>query len=493
MNEQQVERLVGVLGGVLGVVSSFAIAGQTPAFVGAGVESAITALVPGVVMGLAIEYLGGFAQLLTFGFALVVALALFSGVTVAAMVAGKRSDVPYTGVFVAAVGGWLAATVLTGAFGKALVVGGALGVFLAFTEHEWHVGGDRSVSTSRRSVLATLFAIAGFSGFAYLRGREITGVREGPISLVTDDEVQSEVEQGVARANEQSFDAPGLGGLVTPIESFYQVDINSVDPNVSANLWNLRVAGAVDTELELSYADLTSMAVEHRFVTLRCVGESLNGNKMDTALWTGIPVRRVLEQAGTPDECCVMLRADDGYYEEFPLAALSDGFLAFGMNGRLLPRKHGYPVRALVPGHWGEINVKWLTEIEVLEKPAKGFWEKKGWHGTGPVETVAKLHAENRADDGTVQLAGHAYAGTRGIRRVEVSVDGGQSWQDATLGPKLPGTDVWRQWRFEWKPGDGTHEVVVHATDGDGRVQPEEFSGPFPNGPSGWVSRTIEV
>ncbi|WP_458188845.1 molybdopterin-dependent oxidoreductase [Haladaptatus sp. NG-WS-4] len=493
MEERTVERLVGVVGGVLGVVTSFAIGGQTSAFVGAGTERAITTLVPGVVMGPAIEYLGGIAQILTLVLALVVAVALFSGVTLVAVVAGKRSDVPYTGVFVAAVGGWLVTTVLTGAFGRALVVGGSLGVFLAFVEHEWNVGSDRPISTSRRSVLATLVAVAGFSGFAYLRGREITGVREGPISLVTDDEVQATVDRRVAGADEQSFDVPRLGGLVTPNDAFYEVDISSVNPNVSANRWTLRVTGAVDRKLELSYDDLTSMAIEHRFETLRCVGEPLNGQKMDTALWTGIPVGRVLERAGTPDECCVMLRADDGYYEEFPLEALDDGFLAFGMNGRLLPRKHGYPVRALVPGHWGEINVKWLTEIEVLEKPAEGFWEKKGWHGTGPVETVAKLHVENRTDDGSVQLAGHAYAGTRGIGRVEVSVDGGRSWQDATLGPKLPGEDVWRQWRFEWKPATGEHEVVVRATDGEGTVQPREYSGAFPSGPSGWVSRTVEV
>ncbi|WP_435156106.1 molybdopterin-dependent oxidoreductase [Haladaptatus sp. DFWS20] len=296
----------------------------------------------------------------------------------------------------------------------------------------------------------------------------------------------------MTEADERSFDIPGLSGLLTPTDSFYQVDINSVNPNVSANRWNLRVTGAVENEIELSYDDLTSMSVEHRFATLRCVGEPLNGEKMDTALWTGVPVNRFLKAAGTPDECCVILRAEDDYYEEFPLSALRNGFLAFGMNGRLLPRKHGYPVRALVPGHWGEINVKWLSEIEVLEKPVEGFWEKKGWHGTGPVETVAKLHAENHGDDGTVQLAGHTYAGTRGIDRVEVSVDGGKSWQNATLGPKLPGPDVWRQWRFEWKPRVGKKDVVVRAVDGEGRVQPEEFSGPFPSGSSGWVTQTIE-
>jgi hypothetical protein len=217
-----------------------------------------------------------------------------------------------------------------------------------------------------------------------------------------------------------------------------------------------------------------------------------------------------------------MLRAADDYFEEFPLSALRNGFLAFEMNGDPLPRGHGYPVRALIPGHWGEINVKWLTEIEVLEEEAKGYWERRGWHGTGPVETVAKLHAVNRlgeATDGsggakTMQVGGHAYAGTRGIQNVEVSTDGGDSWTEATLSDPLPagpgeGTadatetadsegdatnaaeDAWRQWEYTYEATD-PHEVVVRATDGEGNLQPSEENKPFPSGATGWVSKRVE-
>jgi DMSO/TMAO reductase YedYZ molybdopterin-dependent catalytic subunit len=491
------DAFVAAVGGTVAVASSFAVAGRTPSFVGAGIDRLVTMLVPGVVMGTTIDALGDTAHLLAFGFALVVALALFSGVTYAAILATKRSEVPFTGVIAATGGGWLTATVLTGAFKDALFVGGAMGVVLAVAEYRWKVGrdgpGSRGPSLARRRVVATLLGVVGFSWFAYLRGRRKVGAREGPISSVTNEEVQASAEEAMTAAAEQSFDVVGLDGLVTPTDGFYQVDKNAVDPNPSAGLWNLHVTGAVDEELEIGYDELTGMEIDHRFVTLRCVGESLNGEKMDTALWTGIPIERLLERAGIPDECCVMLHADDGYYEEFPLSALRDGFLAFGMNGTLLPRKHGYPVRALVPGHWGEINVKWLTEIEVLEEEAEGFWEKKGWHGTGPVETVAKLHVENHLDGGVVQLAGHAYTGTRGISRVEVSADDGRTWENADLGPKLPGKDVWRQWKFQWKPRAGKHDVLVRAVDGDGTVQPDEFRSAYPNGPAGWVSRTIEV
>jgi hypothetical protein len=147
-------------------------------------------------------------------------------------------------------------------------------------------------------------------------------------------------------------------------------------------------------------------------------------------------------------------------------------------------------VRVLIPGHWGETNVKWLDEIELLGEEMDGYWEQRGWHGTGPVNTVAKLWSESRLDDGAVEVAGHAYAGTRGIERVEVSTDGGESWRDADLSDPLPGDDVWRQWRHEFET-DGVHDVVVRATDGEGTRQSQERSESFPSGATGWVSETV--
>jgi hypothetical protein len=132
----------------------------------------------------------------------------------------------------------------------------------------------------------------------------------------------------------------------------------------------------------------------------------------------------------------------------------------------------------------------------------EGYWEKRGWHGTGPANTVAKLHATNRLDSDEIQVGGHAYAGTRGIQRVEVSTDGGETWNEATLSERLPpGTDrpadvehaknAWRQWEYTYKPPGTEHEVVVRAVDGTGTIQPREDSGPYPRGASGWVSKTI--
>jgi DMSO/TMAO reductase YedYZ molybdopterin-dependent catalytic subunit len=276
-------------------------------------------------------------------------------------------------------------------------------------------------------------------------------------------------------------------------ENFYTVDIANVNPTVDESEWELTITGEVDEAVTLDYAALKDMESVDRFETLRCVGEDLNGKKMDTALWTGVPLQDLVARAGPNGDCeCVRLRAADDYYQVFPMDALEDSLLAYGMNGNALPRGHGYPVRALIPGHWGEIQVKWITEIEVLDQDAEGYWEKKGWHGTGPVETVAKLHAINDLDDGRKEVGGHAYAGIRGIQRVEVSTDGGSTWNEAELTDPLEGIDAWRQWRYRYDPPDGSHEVVVRATDGEGTLQTEEERGKYPRGATGWVSKTVQ-
>ena len=302
-------------------------------------------------------------------------------------------------------------------------------------------------------------------------------------------------DERLTAARSRSLDVAGIPGVVSDVGEFYEVDINLVNPTLSADEWTLEFTGDVGSERTITYDELTAVDPEHRFVTLRCVGDRINGDLMDNALWTGVPMGEYLDSVQPQGEY-VVLHADDGYFEEFPLSALERGFLAYGMNGEVLPEKHGYPVRALIPGHWGEINVKWITEIEVVDEPIDGYWEKRGWHGTGPVNTVAKLRAVNHLDDGRIQVGGHAYAGVRGVREVEVSVDGGDSWESATLSEPLKDADVWRQWRYEWQPTADAHDVVVRAVDGTGTLQRDgttEDERPFPDGAVGWVSETVEA
>jgi DMSO/TMAO reductase YedYZ molybdopterin-dependent catalytic subunit len=489
--------VTALVAGVVGVAGSYAAAGSTPSFVGAGATSLLVNTSPGPLMTVAIGTLGDYAKYLAAATAVALLVLGLAAVARLALAVGARVSVPYAGALVALAAGWLLAATLTDAVALSFWTGLPMGVAVAVGDRRLRLGGHTPTSLSRRGALKAVGGATAASVGAYLLGRgraddsggggaELTSIAE-----VADEATAEEAEKRIEEAAALDLDVAGLDGLVTRTDRFYEVDINVTNPNPSADRWSLSVQGAVDRELTLTYGGLFETGLEHRFNTLRCVSDPLNGTKMDTALWTGVPMMDVLERAGVPDTCCVMLHASDGYYQEFPLSALREGFLAVGMNGHVLPRGHGYPARALIPGHWGEIQVKWLTEIEVLREEKEGYWEKRGWHGTGPVNTVAKLRVTNRLDDGRVELAGHAYAGTRGVDRVEVSTDGGETWTDAALSERLPGVDTWRQWVHRYDPSAGSHEVVVRATDGTGTLQPREYHEPFPRGATGWVSREI--
>ncbi len=408
----------------------------------------------------------------------------------------------------------------------ALVAGLLGGVVLALSGVT--VTGSRSVP-GRRRLLRGVGVALGAMGVAWTVADRPSPVPEEPLD---DPAVTAMLDAAAAR----SFELPEAERLVS--ERFFEVDINTSTPVVDREEWSLWIGGeGADAALTLSYDDLIAREAEHRFVTLRCVSDEINGGLMDTALWTGTSIAPLLEEANAPEDCCVYVEAADGYYHAFPRAALENGFLAWRMNGDLLPRGHGHPVRALIPGHWGEINVKWITRIEIRDEPATSYWEQHGWHGDGPVSTVAKIHSVAAAREGTdiddvresdgtrIVVGGHAYAGTRGVSGVEVSVDGGETWTDTELSASLPGStpagsdphaaggtgddrdederdgdlaavdgeaaDGWRMWRHEYVASE-PHEVVVRAVEADGTTQPSEETDPYPEGASGWVSRGVD-
>jgi DMSO/TMAO reductase YedYZ molybdopterin-dependent catalytic subunit len=472
--------------GFAGVAGSFAAVGRTPAFVVAPIDGLVVQYTPGVVLRYAITVLGDLGHQLAFVLAIVLAgaiLALPSLPGVLALRNGQRAF----GAFLAAALTGLVTAVLAGATVSG--AGAALGAGLVVTVAGLLPGDGTRVPVSgvRRQVLGAVATVGAIGLVGGLR-HHAAGARNPADEVVTaPDDAREGVAEQLDAATEQSLDVDGLEPLVST--SFYEVDINNVNPQVDPGTWSVAVTGAVEDEISVDLADLRAMPTEDRFVSLRCVGDDRNGRKLDNALWTGVPMEHILDRAN-PQGQYVMLRAADDYYNEFPIAALWPGLLAYGMNGRDLPRGHGAPARALVPGHWGEINVKWLTEIEVLDREAKGYWEKRGWHGTGPVHTVAKLWVTNRLPDGRIEVAGHAYAGTRGIARVEVSTDGGETWTDADLSEPLPGDDVWRQWVHRYR-STRKHRTVVRAVDDAGIVQKAERVGAYPNGATGWVSKTI--
>ena len=481
-----------LLAGLVGVAGSFAVSGNAPDFVVAPVNSLLVDVLPGPVLTFSILTFGHLGDLLGFALALALSVLALAIVVLVGIALGRRTGGAVTLVWTVYLGTWAGTTALTRAPFRSLGAAVPMTLFVGLVAFGWLRAPGPVIDTDRRQLLVRVAGAVGFAGVAYAVGRRNPVAEPSRLSTIPAAQ-QAAIKSRLAGAESRSLDVPGLTGLVSGIDEFYEVDIDVIDPVVRAGDWTLSLTGAVETERTLSYDDLTAMAPTHQFVTLRCVGDELNGDLMDTALWTGVPFDVLLDEAGvTPDATYVTLRAADGYYEAFPLAALRDGLLAYGMNGRLLPRSHGHPARALVPGHWGEINVKWLTEIEVGEAEATSYWEERGWHGTGPVKTVAKLWAVEHLGDGRVRLGGYAYAGTRGISDVQVSLDGADSWQSARLSDPLDDPDTWRQWAYEYRPPAHAHTALVRAVDGDGTVQPRENASPFPSGPSGWVARTIQ-
>jgi DMSO/TMAO reductase YedYZ molybdopterin-dependent catalytic subunit len=488
------QAVFAVLAGITGVAGSYAAAGYTRSFVVAPIDSLVVKLTPGAIVTFMIENVGDEGHLLHIALSMIIAATIFATLALGGMLVARR--VTALGAVVLAGGAsWALTAAITGE--SLLAIGAAVPVTV-FTA----VGltpAPAEPAAARRRVIAASAGAIGFSGVAVGAGRTFSGSSLDLNETVPGAEggegvdEAGPVDQRISEAEATELDIVGddVPGMVSSIDNFYNVDIAEFEPEIPSEDWSLTITGEVGMDTTIDFQQLTEMPVENRFITLRCVGENLNGRKMDNAVWTGTPIRPLLDKVDPEGECgCVMLRAEDGYYVQFPVAALEDAFLAWGMNGQPLPKQHGHPVRVLVPGHWGETNVKWLDEIELLEEETDGYWEERGWQGTGPVKTVAKLWDDTKLDDGRIEVAGHAYAGTRGIERVEVSIDGGDSWTDAELSDPLPDEDVWRQWRYVFEP-DGSHEVVVRAVDGEGTLQTEERSDSAPSGATGWVSKTV--
>ena len=487
------ESLLAAAAGTAAVAGSYLVTGWSPSFIVRPVDQAIVNLTPGPVVTFMIERVGDAGHLFHIAMAFAAVIGLFGLVSFAGLRLAAETDRPLLAGLAAGSGSWLIAVGLTGGLVQATGAAIPVAAITVFGSALSTDDSTTSVDTVRRRTLGTIAGTLGFVVATIIGRRAIDAGEDGAIA----DAPRSEGVESRLRELESaslSLESSDLYGLVSPIDGFYNVDIAEFDPEVTAEEWSVTFTGETGTERTVDFDELIDRPVEHRAISLRCVGEQLNGRKLDTAVWTGTPIRPLLESVDPEGDCnCAMLHGEDGYYVQFPVDVLADGFLAWGMNGKELPSGHGHPVRVLIPGHWGETNVKWLSEIELLNVEEDGYWEERGWEGTGTVKTVAKLWDEGLTElpDGRIELAGHAYAGTRGIDRVEVSVDGGESWTDAALSDPLPDPDVWRQWQYTFER-DGTHEVVVRAVDGAGNRQIREESDPSPTGASGWVRRTVD-
>ena len=277
--------------------------------------------------------------------------------------------------------------------------------------------------------------------------------------------------------------------LVTPGDKLYEQTYSEI-ARLDAADWTLTINGMVDKPLTLSYDDILSMPKVVELRTLECIGNPVGGNLIGNVNWGGVYLKDVMQGMQVQDGARrARFSAADGYYTSVTLDwIIQPGtLLAYEINGKPLTPEHGYPLRILMPGLYGQKMPKWITHIEFVDTDDLGYWEKQGWSDVASVQTNSQFdYPVNGASlpAGSVPVYGVAFAGKRDITQVEVRIDDGE-WQAAEL---LQGDSslVWTQWAFDWQAAPGNHELLVRATDSDGFTQEVFASGTlsraYPNG-----------
>jgi DMSO/TMAO reductase YedYZ molybdopterin-dependent catalytic subunit len=304
--------------------------------------------------------------------------------------------------------------------------------------------------------------------------------------------------------------------FITPTESFY-VRTHFPIPKIDRDAWWLHVEGEIEKPFAINYEELLNMKSLTVPVTLECAGNNrhfleprVKGvqwglGAVGTAEWTGVPLSALLDRALVrPESREIILEGADGGILEDPKSpggtlrfsrsiplekAERDVLLAYRMNGKDLPAEHGFPVRAIVPGWYAMASIKWLKRIIVSEEKFTGYYQTLDyayWKRQGDIAELtplAEMHVkaeiakpaqgETVPANSSIRVHGAAWTSNGEIAKVELSTDGGSTWNEANLlGESKPNT--WRLWEFNWKTpsAPGKQTLVARATDSLGRTQP---------------------
>ncbi|MGH9923064.1 MAG: molybdopterin-dependent oxidoreductase, partial [Nitrososphaerales archaeon] len=354
----------------------------------------------------------------------------------------------------------------------------------------------------RLAVGGAVGAVVLFSGIGFLFQKSTRSPDEGS--------QPSESSSNFANEFAGTTLAPLLASEVTPNDRFYTVDVNILTPTINSDSWKLNVKGLVNNPLEFTYEGLKALPAVEDYATLECISNKIGEDLISTALWKGVPLKIILEKAQVRSEATyIVFRCYDGYDVGIPLERAEAAILAYEMNLATLPQAHGFPLRAVVPGLYGMMNAKWITEIELVDKDYEGFWQRQGWannaqyqiHSTivrpggALASRFGKIESSKFMIGEKVPIAGIAFAGDKGISKVEVSVDGGKSWESTKITEALS-NNTWVLWSTEWSPREaGRYRIIVRATDETGQIQKSELQNPFPSGSTGYhgVNITVEA
>lgn len=279
--------------------------------------------------------------------------------------------------------------------------------------------------------------------------------------------------------------------VLTPVSEFY-IQSYGLPPRVQADTWQLDITGSVAHPIKLSLSDILAAPQSDFYLTMECIGNPTGGKLIGNAQWTGTPLLPFLEAAQPlPSVQELMLHGADSYETSLPLAELMrpDVYLVHAMNGAPLTQSHGYPLRILIPGHFGQKQPKWLIKIEAIDRPKLGYWERQGWSNTAEIPThslirqiqktpvwdrqaqVSLSRTGEHAWGTGILVAGVALDHSNRIRRIQVSTDNGQTWQTAEQNhPASP--HEWTVWRYSWRPNQpGVYSLLARA-ETDRSIQP---------------------
>jgi DMSO/TMAO reductase YedYZ molybdopterin-dependent catalytic subunit len=315
-----------------------------------------------------------------------------------------------------------------------------------------------------------------------------------------------------------------LDSYLTPGDIFY-IRSHFPAPKLELASYRLRIDGAVRNPLSLSYQQVREMQSETRVATLECAGNSrvflvpqVPGAQWElgavgNAEWTGVPLEALLKHAGLEEDACeiVFEGADSGTPTEEPIppgpisyarslprdkALRQEVLIAYQMNGRDLPLDHGYPVRAIVPGHYGMASVKWLTRIQAVREPFRGYWQTSDYgyweyldgmpvrRALGEMKVKSQIARprvyETLAPNQIYTVVGAAWAGETDPAGVAVSTDGGKTWAEAEF-VDPPRRFAWRRWKYDWTtPGEPKPcTLLARAKDTNGAGQPDRHDRNF--------------
>ena len=273
-----------------------------------------------------------------------------------------------------------------------------------------------------------------------------------------------------------------------------------IEPTViESATWTLPISGLVSNPVSLTLDDIrNNYEPREQYVTLSCISGRIGTDLIGTTQWTGVSVQNILADVNpNKDARYLRITSGDGFHETVDLDLIASDeriMLCYAWDGIPLPIGHGFPLRIWLPDRYGMKQPKWITGIEVMEDYKEGYWVKRGWDEvarvktTSVIDTVAAKAVYERNGQILVPIGGIAFAGARGVSKVEVRIDSGP-WREARLRAPLSET-TWVIWRYDWPFAAGRHEAEVRCVEGDGTPQIEEDRGNRPSGATGIHSRS---